>query len=148
LLPVALSDEFVRPADRKNDRFLNQQPSLRKRALHTLAHFLITFCIFLAKLAAILAWRSYGDAARQVIANSYPQLGWLVPRDALTAQKASDTIALAVPGAPYPDRQHFDVTLRDIQSMRQSIDLIAAGQEQIARTVDQIATTIAALKSR
>ena len=120
-MPVALSDEFVRPAD--------QQPPLRKRALHTLAHFLKTLCIF---LAAILAWRSYGDAARQVIANSYPRLGWLAPRDALTAQKAPDTIALAAPGAPYPDRQHFDAMLRDIQSMRKSIDLIAAGQEQIA----------------
>jgi hypothetical protein len=145
LLPVALSDEFVRLTDPINDRFVNRQPTLRKRALRVLAHFLVTFCIF---LAAILAWRSYGDAARRVIANSYRQLGWLAPRGALTAQKAPDTIAWAASAAPYPDRQQFGAMLRDIQSMRQSIDQIAAGQEQTVRSIDQIATTIAATQEQ
>jgi hypothetical protein len=140
LLPIALSDEFVRPTDPMNDRFVHRQPTLRKRALRVLAHFLVTFCIF---LGTILAWQSYGDAARQVIANSYRQLGWLAPRGALTAQKAPDTIARAASAAPYPDRQQFGAMLRDIQSISQSIDQIAAGQEQIVRSVDQIATTIA-----
>ena len=141
LLPAEPSDRFVRPADRKNDRFLNRPPSLRKRALRTLMHFLITFCIV---LAAILAWRSYGDAARQVIANSYLQLGWLAPRGAVTAQKTPDMTALAASALPYPDRQQFDAMLRDLLSMRQSIDRLAADQEQITRRIDQIAASIAA----
>jgi len=37
------------------------------------SRFLITFCI---GGASTLAWQSYGDAARAMIANSYPQLGW------------------------------------------------------------------------
>jgi hypothetical protein len=50
-----------------------------KRASRTLARFLITFCI---GVAATVAWQSYGDAAREMIANSSPQLGWLAPQTA------------------------------------------------------------------
>jgi hypothetical protein len=52
---------------------------------------LVTFCV---GVAATLAWHSYGDAARQIIAKSHPQLGWLAPRAASIA-----------PGAPSPDAQ-------------------------------------------
>ena len=31
-------------------------------------------------VAATLAWQSYGDATREMIASSYPQFGWLVPQ--------------------------------------------------------------------
>ena len=54
-------------------------------------HVLITFCV---GVAATLAWQSYGDAARQNVANAYPQLGWLAPR--LEAQ-----------AAPSPDQQRL-----------------------------------------
>jgi len=40
------------------------------------------------------AWQSYGDAAREIIASSYPQLGWLAPQ-AAAAQAAPTTIAAA-----------------------------------------------------
>jgi uncharacterized RDD family membrane protein YckC len=75
LLPV------VRPTTIENDQSPNRQAPLGKRALRALALFLTTFCIV---VAATLAWWSYGDAARQTIANSYPQLGWLAPRHAAT----------------------------------------------------------------
>ena len=48
--------------------------------------FLITFCI---GVAATLTWQSYGDAAREMIANSSPELSWLAPRAASFAQTAS-----------------------------------------------------------
>jgi hypothetical protein len=47
-----------------------------KRASLALVRFLIALCI---GIAATLAWQSYGDAARAMIANSSPQLGWLAP---------------------------------------------------------------------
>ena len=141
LLPVEPSDEPppLRPTTLENDPFPNGQPSLRKRALRTLTHFLITFCIV---LAAILAWRSYGDAARQMIANSYPLLGWLAPRPLPTAQNIPGMIDLAAPAAPSLDLQRLNAMSLD--AMRQSIDWIAAGQEEIARSIDQIAKGIAA----
>src|SRR5260370_33220035 len=63
------------------------RPPPRKRPLR----FLIAFGI---GVAATLAWQSYGDAAREIIASSYPQLGWLAPQ-AAAAQAAPTTIAAA-----------------------------------------------------
>src|SRR5260370_31155797 len=106
----------VRPADLKNDRFPSGRPSFGKRALLALARFLITFCI---GVGATLAWQSYGDEARGMIANSYPQLGWLAPRPAPTA----DVIALAAPAAPTPEQQQLNAMSLD--AVRESIDRIA-----------------------
>src|SRR5215470_6063163 len=75
----------------------DQHPPLRNRALRALSRFLIAFC---SGVAATLAWWSYGDAARQMIANSYPQLGWLVTKAEPVAQSAPNMIALAAPATP------------------------------------------------
>jgi len=120
-----------------------------KQALLTLVRFLIIFCI---GVAATLAWQSYGDAAREMIANSYPQLGWLAPQAEPVAQSAPDVIALAAPATPSPDQQRSDVTSLDLDAMRQSIDRIAnnmaTSQEQITRSVDRIAASVAASQER
>ena len=50
-----------------------KRPSLATRASRGLARFLVVFCI---GVATTLAWQSYGDTARAVIANSSLQLGW------------------------------------------------------------------------
>ena len=141
LLPVELSGDRpqVRPKTFENDP-LQQSPS-RKRASRAFARFAMTFCV---GVAATLAWQSYGDAARRMIVNSYPQFDWFAPRRALTVQKAPDTIALAASPAVYPDQQQFDAMLRDLHAMSQSVQRIAARQEQITRTIEQIATRIAA----
>jgi hypothetical protein len=136
LLPVDPSDEPtpIRPTTLENERVPNWQPSLRKRARPP-SPPLIAFC---AGVAATLAWWSYGDAARQMISGSYPQLGWLAPR------QAPDTIALAGPADPHPDHRQLDAVLDDLHAMRLSLDRIVAGQELITRSIDEIATSIAA----
>ena len=90
--------------------------------------FLITFCV---GIAAALAWQSYGDTAREIIANSYPQLGWLAPQTAV-AQTVPDTI---VPSITSPDRQELRVMSFDLAALRQRVDEIAAGQDRIARDI-------------
>jgi hypothetical protein len=62
---------------------------------------------------ATLAWQSYGDAAREMIASSYPQLGWLAPP--------------AAPDASSPDLQELKaIELKamstDLAAVRQSVD--------------------------
>src|SRR5712672_1829953 len=111
-----------------------ERPMLRRRRSRTLARVLITFC---AGVATTLAWQSYGDAAREIIANSYPQLGWLAPRPLPIAENVPGMIDLAAPAA-----QHLNAMSLD--TMRQSIDRIAAGQEEITRSIDQNAKDIAA----
>jgi hypothetical protein len=132
----------VCPADLKNDRLPNGRRSLRKRALPTVFSLLIVFC---TGVAATLAWQSYGDAAREMIAKAYPQLGWLAPQGEPVTQNAPDAIALAVPAVPSFDQQQLNAISIDLEAMRQGIDRIApgivAGQEQMARSIDRIAAT-------
>jgi hypothetical protein len=74
-----------------------------------------------------------------MIASSYPQLGWLAPRGAITAPKTRDMVAPTASAAPVPDQHQLAEVLRDVHAMRQSIDRIAASQDQITRSIDQIA---------
>jgi len=145
LLPVEPSDEPppVRPTTLENDQSQNNtQPSLRKRASRAFSRFLITFCI---GGASTLAWQSYGDAARAMIANSYPQLGWLAPQAEPVAQNVPETIALV---APSFDQQQLNAMSVDLDAVRQSIDRIATSmsaiQEQMSRGADPIANSIVA----
>jgi hypothetical protein len=122
LLPVEPSTDPppVRPPALENDPLPNRQPPVGKRASRALARFLTAFCI---GVAATLAWQSYGDAARQIIANSYPQLRWLASQAELVA--------------PSFDQQLNAMSFK-IDAVVESIDQLAAGQEQMARTIDQI----------
>jgi predicted lysophospholipase L1 biosynthesis ABC-type transport system permease subunit len=99
-------DHLVRQLSPKSKR-----PSFVKRVSRSLVRFLIIFCI---GVAATLAWESFGDEARKMIANSSPQLGWL-------AQSArNDT--------PSPD------------TMRQRLDQLAANQQQMAGDIAKLLT--------
>jgi hypothetical protein len=89
-------------------------------------------------VAATLLWQSYGDAARAMIANSYPQLGWLAPQAEPVAQNVPETIALV---APSFDQQQLNAMSLDLDAVRQSIDRIATSmsaiQEQMSRGADR-----------
>jgi hypothetical protein len=142
LLPVEPLAEPppVRATTLENDQPQNnRQPSLRKRVSRAFSRFLITFCI---GGASTLAWQSYGDTARAMIANSYPQLGWLAPQAEPVAQNARETIATSF------DPQQLNAMSLDLDAVRQRIDRIAANmtaiQEQMSRGADRIADSIGA----
>jgi hypothetical protein len=119
------------PLRAANDQFPSKRPSLGKGASRVLARFVIAFCI---GVAATLAWQSYGDAAREMIANSSPQLRWLAPQGAPFAQTQPDKIAPAVLAAPSSEQQQLNA----ITLMRQSIDQLAAGQQQMTREITKL----------
>ena len=93
-------------------------------------------------VAATLAWQSYGDVAREMIASSYPQLGWLAPQSAF-AETAPEKIS---PNAPVntPDAIELKSILVNVAALRQSVDQLAA---QFVAGQQQIASDIAKLKS-
>jgi hypothetical protein len=132
----------VRPADLQNYEYPNGLSSVGKRALITLVRYLIIFCI---GVSATLAWLSYGDPVREVIASSYPQLGWLAPQAEPAPQNAPDVTRLATRTASSPDRQQPGTMSLDLDTVRQDIDQtatsIASSQQQIARSLDRIATS-------
>ena len=114
------------PADLLAGERSVDRPLPRKRPLR----FLFAFCI---GIAATLAWQSYGDAAREIIASSYPQLGWLAPQ-AAAAQAAPTTIAAATASL---DQQELKAVSLGLAAVRQRVDQlaaqVAAGQEQMTR---------------
>ncbi len=75
-LPVtnAPVETTPRPAAVGNDQVPSNRPSLGRRAVRTFARFMLAACI---GVVATLAWQSYGEAAKQMIASWVPQLGWL-----------------------------------------------------------------------
>jgi hypothetical protein len=131
LLPVELSVETpaVWTADLKNDRFANEQPSFGKRTSRPLASVLITFYI---GVAATLAWQSYSDSARQMIARLSPQLGWLAPQAAV-AQTVPDTIEQIT-------RSVDRIVTASQEQMTRRVDQLAAGQEQMTREITKLQT--------
>jgi hypothetical protein len=130
-------DATFRPADLDNDNdpFPSKRPAPGKRASRALSRFLITFCM---GVAATLAWQSYGDAAREMIASSSSQLGWVAPQAAPVAQTAPNMIAPAAPTAPSPDRQQLNAMSLSLAALRQSVDQLAAGQEQMTRDITKL----------
>jgi hypothetical protein len=89
---------------------------------------LIAFCV---GIAATLGWQSYGDAARGMIATSYPQLGWLMPLSAV-AQTAPATI---VSPATSSDPEDLETISLSLGAMRQRVDDLVASQDQITRDI-------------
>jgi hypothetical protein len=107
------------------------RPSLGRRALRRLAHFLLVFGV---GVGTTLTWQAYGDAARVMIANSTPQLGWLEPQTALVVP-----IAPAPAGATSSDPQQLALS---VAAVRQSVDLLtaqlAAGQGQMSGDIAKL----------
>ena len=83
-------DATLHPADLKNDRFPSDRPSLSKRASRALARFLIAAFI---GVAATLAWQSYGEAAKQMIASWAPQFGWSLSPPATNPPPGPEIVA-------------------------------------------------------
>jgi hypothetical protein len=123
-------DAPLQPTDL--DQFRSTRPSLGKRASRVLARFLITFCM---GVAATLGWQLYGDEVREMIASWSPQLVWLSP-----AASVVQTAPAASSGAS-PDLDEIKAISRDIAVVRQSVDQLASGQQQMRREITKLQTT-------
>jgi hypothetical protein len=113
LLKPSVEAPSVRSSDLKNDQLPDGLPSrLSKLAPLAFARYLIAFFI---GVTATVAWQTYGDAAREMIA----------------------------PDASSADQQRFNALGLDLDEVRQSIDRVASSmatsQEQMTRSVDQLA---------
>ena len=121
----------TRPTDRRI-----KQPLLDKRASGGFARFLIIFCI---GVAATLVWQSYGDVAREMIADSSPQLRWLAPQT--VAQTAPDMVAPTAPATPSPDVQQLKGMSLGLAAVRQSVEQLAAAQQQMTDEIAKLQAT-------
>ena len=132
-----LMDDTSHRPDSKIDTFPIIRPSRRKRAQRALARFLITLSI---GVAGTLAWQSYGDVARGMIAQSSPQLSWLAPQatSAQTAPAAQIPPNMLASATPSPDQQQLKAVLFGFAAMRQSVDQLAAAQNQMTNEITKL----------
>src|SRR5262245_33090123 len=88
------------------------RPSLGKRASRGLVRFLIVFSI---GVCTTLAWQWYGDAARAMIATSWPQLSSLTPETASVPQAAPEQTAAASQATASPELQQLKEDLAQLK---------------------------------
>lgn len=124
-----LDDATLAPTHQGDDlRFPIPRPSLGKQVLRALARFLIISGI---GVAGTLAWQSYGDVARGMIAELSPRLAWLAPPVGI-AQTMPDMTA---PTSPPADLQQLQTMSLGLAEVRQSVEQLAAqlalGQQQM-----------------
>ncbi len=148
-------------ADLRGDRF-SGTPSPGKRTLRVLSRLLIVAII---GVGGIVAWQSYGEAAKKKLASWAPPIGWVrlgpglkpspgagfvaerpstavqeaVPdssQAASAAQTAPDIATPTAPAAPFPEvQQQLEAMARDLAALRQSVDQLTIGREQMARDI-------------
>jgi hypothetical protein len=124
------------------------RPSLGKRASRGLVRLMIVFSI---GVGTTLAWQWYGDAARAMIATSWPQLASLAPEPTPAPEQ---TAPGQIAAAPTPELQQLKEDLAQLKqelqqlkeipaalaSLQQSVDRLAGSQQQIAGTIAKLGT--------
>lgn len=140
------------------------EKQIKRRALRSLSRYAVV--IFLA-VAGTLAWQSYGEAAKQVIATRAPELGWSpqakemiagwidqlgwakpvaetsaaglpaaeVPQPIPIAQTAPETIEAKAPAVASVDPEQIQQIMQSLTALGQSVQQLAATQDQLARQV-------------
>ncbi|MGB8629338.1 MAG: cysteine rich repeat-containing protein [Xanthobacteraceae bacterium] len=151
------------------DRLLAIEQQTKKRGARGLARYLVAICI---GVAAILAWQSYGEATKQMIATSAPKLGWspetkrmiaswiqqfgwttpgASPESAAVQQQSVPetqvaTVAQTVPvpktpATPSIDPEQVHQIAVDLAALRQTVDQLAASQDQMVHQIDTLQTS-------
>ncbi|MGB8628121.1 MAG: hypothetical protein WCD69_01870 [Xanthobacteraceae bacterium] len=147
---------------------------MKRRGSTGFVRFLIAICI---GIAGTLAWQSYGEATKQIIATKAPELGWspeakqLIanwvgqlgwtkptagPENAVARSAASQTpqtppIAQTAPSAAPPsapiapaiDPGQVHRIALDLGALRQTVEQLAAGQDQMARVITRLEGAVA-----
>ena len=147
----------------------------RRRVSRAFVRYLVAIGI---GVAGTLAWQSYGEATKRIIATSAPGLGWSPeakeviaswvqqlgwtkppsgpenaavrpavlepPQVAPVTQNAPQTIAPKAPLASSVDPEQFQQITQSLAALRQTVEQLAAGQDQIAREIKEIKQVLAA----
>jgi hypothetical protein len=137
-----------------NDRLFAIENQTKKRSSRGFARYLLAICI---GAAATLAWQSYGEAAKQMFATKAPAFGWSPETKHLianwverlgwtkppataesTAAQSSATETSQAAAAPSINPEQVHQIAMELTALRQTVEQIAAGQDQMAREVDRL----------
>jgi len=112
--------------------------------------FIRYLAAILIGVAATLAWQSYGDAAKRLIATSAPELGWSPEAKEMIAswvqqlgwtrspEKQAAPVAPTTPAAPSLDPEKVQQMARDLATLRQTVEQLAVGLDQVTREIGKL----------
>jgi len=156
---------MMSPTEFPVDRRITDRPSGSRPASGRFVRYLLALCI---GVVATLAWQSYGEAIKTVIATSAPELGWSpeskqmiagwirqrgwaqrpptaeirsagqTSQAASVAQSAPDAVAPKPVSDPAVNMDQVQHMARDLSALRQTVEQLAAGQDQMAREIEKL----------
>jgi hypothetical protein len=134
-------------------RLVAIENEMKRRGSRGFVRYLVAICI---GVAATLAWQSYGEAAKQIFATRAPELGWSPEAKQMIASwveqlgwtkppagsentavqpSALEAGASKPPTAPSIDPERIQQMARDLATLRQTVEQLAAGQAQVTREI-------------
>jgi hypothetical protein len=137
------------------DRLVAIENEMKRRGSRGFVRYLVAICI---GVAATLAWQSYGDAAKQIIATRAPELGWSPDAKQMIAswtlgwtkppagsEKQALPVAQIAPSAPSIDAEKVQQLTQSLAVLRQTVEQLAAGQDQMTRVIGRLESAVTEL---
>jgi hypothetical protein len=134
-----------------SDRVRAMESRTKRRSARGFARFLVAICI---GVAGTLAWQSYGEATKQIIAASAPELGWSREAKQMIASwvqqlgwskpatgPENTAAQLPVPKMPQaaPLAQVGAETVEQrLAAVRETVEQLAVGQDQVLREINKL----------
>src|SRR5215472_7062461 len=137
-----------------HDRLVAIENKMTRRGSRGFGRYLVAILI---GVAATLAWQSYGDAAKQVIATKAPELGWSPEAKQMIAswtlgwtkppaspeKIAPEIVAPKAPPAPSLDPAQVQQITQSLAAMRETLQEVAGSQGSMARDVARLESAVA-----
>ena len=139
------------------DRLVAIENEMKRRGSRGFARYLVAICI---GVAATLAWQSYGESAKQIIATRAPELGWSPEAKQMIAtsiqwigwtkpaagpEKQPPPVAQTAPTTPSLDPGQVQQMTQNLATLRQTVEQLAGGQDQMARQIARLEAAVAEL---
>jgi hypothetical protein len=134
------------------DRLVAIEKGIKRRGSRRFGRYLVAILI---GVAATLAWQSYGESAKQIIAARAPELGWSPQAKQMIAnwtvgwtkspagpEKQATPVAQT---APSLDPRQVQQITQNLTALRQTVEQVAGGQDQMARDIARLEAAVAEL---
>jgi hypothetical protein len=137
-------------------RLVSMENEMKRRGSRGFARYLVAIGI---GVAATLAWQSYGEAAKQIIATRALELGWSPEAKQMIASwvqwfgwtkppagfenaavqpSTLEAVAPKAPPASFLDPEKMQQMARDLATLRQTVEQLAADQAQVTREIAKL----------
>ena len=136
------------------DRLVAIENAIKRRGSRGFRRYLVAILI---GVAATLAWQSYGESAKQMVATRAPELGWSPGAKQMIASsiqwigwtkppagpdKQAPPVAETAPTTPTLDPGQVQQMARDLATLREMVQQLTAGQDQTTREIAKLESAV------